>query len=154
MFLCCVQVQITLILFLSGWSGHESLITFDFIGRKTPESDMNSENLCDDIVNHTPCEHGEGDYDESTSDHDDSGYFCDSDSGISSLYEAIRRQCDPQQFREHENVTDESVNTNVSVYQHKQTSCNGVNCTEKLLNMLSIDVGFLHLCIRQQIYCS
>ena len=40
----------------------------------------------------TNCEYDESDYDEAISDHDDSGYFCDSDSGISSLYETIRKK--------------------------------------------------------------
>ena len=46
------------------------------------------------MVKQTQSEHDESDTDEATSNHDDSGYFCDSDSGISSLYEAIRRQSD------------------------------------------------------------
>ena len=94
---------------------------------------MNSENLCDDIVNHTPCEHGEGDYDESTSDHDDSGYFCDSDSGISSLYKAIRRQYDLQRFKESENA---------KIYKHNILRYTAGNCTENILNLLNIDDEF------------
>jgi hypothetical protein len=110
------------------------------------------------MVNHNPCEYGKygeyGEYDEAASDHDDSEYFCDSDSGISSLYETVRKQSDPQEFSEIEKVTQHILNKNLRVYQQKLTRDFGGTCTENFLNMLNIDVGFWYLYIRQRNYCS
>merc|ERR1712106_1127281 len=138
--------------------------TFDFLGEKNLESEVKKQYMHDNIVNQTDDEHGESDDVEATSDQDDSGYYCDSDSGISSLYETIRRH-GQQQTRPSEIKNDISFET-VSVYEtirrhseHPKSDARGHmlmykpkpkslysdNCTEHILYMLNIGIQFYHI---------
>ena len=64
--------------------GRSSLITFDFLEQKLPESEI-------EILRQTADgEHGESEHEEAVYDANDSGHYCDSDSGISSIYDTIQ----------------------------------------------------------------
>jgi hypothetical protein len=52
-------VLFSMFLFISDWTGPESLITFDFLGEKNPESETSSKYVYDDMANQTKSEHDE-----------------------------------------------------------------------------------------------
>ena len=126
---------------LSDCAGFDSLITFEFIENK------HQPNIHENLVNQTDGEHGESDDDDAATDHDDSGYYGDSDSGISSLYEAIRIHPDYNRYKESENTEDHDKNKETKELWSSED-------VTQFFSLLNIDPVIWHIFTRNPSYRS